>query len=221
MRRALRIYQKDYQQLRKRGLTWPEFERLADQCREEAITALGEDEPPWSPDDAIAEFVESLSKRRKEASESWTKSLEDEVAQLRSLAVADVSRMHSRASNPPAVLTVPHVKRVKKIVEQIETRLDALKIEWLLEKFRELSGPLQKKFMSLFRRGEVKRSCVCVRQVPSLNELVPCNTNTLVNVSSHPLLHRKLLLGLRWSGRCVSAAACGDATGAPGTADSS
>jgi hypothetical protein len=32
---------------------------------------------------------------------------------------------------------------------KIEARLDSLKIEWLLEKFRELSLPLRKKFIQL------------------------------------------------------------------------
>jgi len=35
------------------------------------------------------------------------------------------------------------------IVKGIEKRLDALKLEWLVEKFRELDGPLRKKFLQL------------------------------------------------------------------------
>lgn len=71
MRRALRLYQKDYQQLSSDRLTWPEFEKLAEQLRKDASSTFGEEDIPWSPEDAIGGFVASITKQRKDASATW------------------------------------------------------------------------------------------------------------------------------------------------------
>jgi hypothetical protein len=58
-------------------------------------------------------------------------------------------RLHIRASAPPAVLTEPHAKQLNKVLKDIESRLDVLKIDWLVEKFKELPPPLRKKFLDI------------------------------------------------------------------------
>jgi hypothetical protein len=154
MRRTLRIYQKDFQQLADSRLTWAEFENLAHKMIQEAEGSLGEEEVPWPPQETIAGFVDVISKRRKETSAAWIESIESEAASVSSMSAADANRLHTRASAPPAVLTDPHAKRLKEILYKIEARLDSLKIEWLVEKFKELSPPLRKRFLQLITSQE-------------------------------------------------------------------
>jgi len=147
MRQALRIYQKAFQQLSDDRLSWREFEELIDICKSETQTALGKEEIPWPPQETIDGFVKTISQRRKERSKEWMDILVSEAENLASMSAPEANRIHSKAENPPAVLTDPDSKRLKKIRHDIEARLDTLKVDWLLERFKELSPLLRQKFL--------------------------------------------------------------------------
>jgi len=149
MRQALRMYQKDYQQLIDERLTWVEFEKLSEQLQQDAGSTFVEKDLPWTPKEVIGGFVVTITKQRKEASGVWIEALEAESTGVASMSAGDANRLHARAENPPAVLTEPHVNRLKKLIKNIEARLDALKIDWLVERYNELSPTLQKKFIGL------------------------------------------------------------------------
>ncbi len=149
MRRALRLYQKDYQQLANDLLTWSEFEKLAEQLRQDANAMFGEDEIPWPPDEAINGFLITFTKQRKDAGTTWIDSLEADAADLALMTAADANRLHVRASNPPPILTEPHAKRLKKVVADLESRLQELALEWLVEKVGALPEPAKKKFLRI------------------------------------------------------------------------
>jgi len=151
MRQTLRVYQKDYQQLGDDRLTWPEFDKLGEQLRQEAVNTFGEEEVPWLPDDTIGEFLTIIKKRRREASSKWIDALEHEVRTVAALSAADASRLHGRASNPPALLTEPHAKILTRVLKEIEIRLDSLAVEWLIEKFRELPPSARRRFLETIR----------------------------------------------------------------------
>lgn len=149
MRQALRIYQKNYQQLDDERLSWVELESLTKELLSEAQTALGEEELPWAPDDAIGAFVSIVTKNRKEASTIWIESLETEAASVETMSAADANRLHARADSPPPVLTDSHTKRLAKVLRVVEKRLGTLKLEWLVERFSELPKQSQKEFLRI------------------------------------------------------------------------
>lgn len=149
MNEALRIYQRASAQLVDDNLTWKDFDDLVQRLIQETEGSIGEEEIPWHPRDVIVSFANVISKRRKEASAAWIESVESETATMSSMSVSDANRLHIRGSEPPAVLTDLHAKRLKRTLHSIETRFDALKIEWLVEKFKELSPTLCKKFLEL------------------------------------------------------------------------
>jgi hypothetical protein len=149
MRRALRLYQKDCQQLENDLLTWPEFEKLAEQFRLDANTTFGEEEIPWPPDDAIGGFLTSFTKQRKDASAIWIDAIESEAVGVASMSAADANRLHARAISAPPILTESHLKRLNKVVKDIEIRLEELSVEWLVEKFGALPEPAKKKFLRI------------------------------------------------------------------------
>ena len=130
-------------------LSWREFEELIDNCKAEAQNTLGEEEIPWPPEDTITRFVTYISKLRKEASSAWIDSLETETHNVESMSAVDVNRLHTRASNPPANLTEMHSRRLDKVVNKIEIQINDLKIEWLVEKFKELPPAVRRRFLSI------------------------------------------------------------------------
>lgn len=149
MRRALRMYQKAFQQLSDDRLTWREFEELIDNCKAEAKNTLGEEEIPWPPEDTVAMFAAYISNLRKTASSAWIDALEGESHNVESMSAIDVNRLHSRAITPPANLTEMHSRRLDKVVKRIETRLNEVKIEWLVEKFKELPPAVRQRFLTI------------------------------------------------------------------------
>ena len=151
MRKALRLYQKAYQQLASDRLTWPEFEKLAEEVRQDAVTAFGDSEPPWAPDETIEFFTASISKQRKEASAKWIEALETDSANVATMSAPEAARLHARACAPVAVLTEQHEKRLAKTTKVIESRLDDVKLEWLVEKYKELPTRLRKAFATLIK----------------------------------------------------------------------
>lgn len=149
MRRALRIYREDYKQLADDRLTWPVFDGLAEKLGKEAAGIIDDKEIPWPAGEVIGNFVASISKRRKEASANWIESLEADAAAVSSMSVAEANRLHGRANAPPTVLTESHSKRLNKVLNNIVCRLDVLRIDWLVVKYKELSLPLRKKFLQI------------------------------------------------------------------------
>ena len=152
MRRVLQSYKQAYILLQDSKLTWQEFETLAENLQRELCAAFDEEEPPWPADETIRNFAETISKQRKQASLLWIKEIEAEASSIADMAVGDANRLHSKANNPPSVITPQHLDRLTKILKKTEEYLEALALDWLMEKFRELPGPSKKKFLEMASR---------------------------------------------------------------------
>ncbi|MEN6425887.1 MAG: hypothetical protein ABFE13_11025 [Phycisphaerales bacterium] len=149
MRRGLQMLVQDYDYLQSNRLTWSEFEALAQKLPQEAEASTGGAQLPWSVADVISGFAATIAKDRKQASLSWINQMESDVEALSTMTAADANRLHDRAANPPAILTDPHHRRLDRVIAQVEARLDTLKIDWLVEKFKELPPSARKKFLKI------------------------------------------------------------------------
>jgi hypothetical protein len=112
MRRALRIYQRDYKRLSDETLSWDEFETLVGETLKEITDTISDDESPWAPDQIIDAFVQDISKRRKEISKAWIESIEGYFEKISSFPINEVNRFYSRVNTPPPlsqsrILNVP------------------------------------------------------------------------------------------------------------------
>ena len=57
---------------------------------------------------------------------------------------------------PLAVLTERDITRLGKVLSHVERRLEALKIDWLVEKFKELPPPGRKRFLQIVQTSDVQ-----------------------------------------------------------------
>jgi len=149
IRGVLRTYQQNYTRLSDRDLSWDAFEALAETLKSELKEAFGEMRLPWSPVDTIVFFAEQITRERERLSELWIESLLKDAALVSTMQATEANRLHTRASNPPAVLAEMHAIRLSEIIARIEKRLDQLKIDWLIEKFNELSPQMRSKFVDM------------------------------------------------------------------------
>jgi len=147
MRRALRLYQKDYTRLSDENLNWGKFDTLSEEMRKEWATTFGDEEPPWPPGETMDGFIQDISKRRKEGSTTWIDSIETQEEGIPSMPADEANRFHNRVSKPPPVVTEAHLKRAAIIAKKVEARLETLSVEWLLEKFKELPPKAKKDFL--------------------------------------------------------------------------
>jgi hypothetical protein len=147
MQRALRFYRQAYNQLDDNRLSWAEFESFAKTLGEEAEEALVDEGIPWDVDETFTYIIETLMKRRKAASLRWIQDLEAAAATVASLSASDANRLHEKTSSVPPYLTEAHAKKAFKVQKKVETRLNALAVDWLLEKFRELPEKAKKNFL--------------------------------------------------------------------------
>jgi hypothetical protein len=151
MRHALKTYQKSYHRLSDEKLTWKEFEIMVDETRKECVAIFGDDELPWSLEETIEVFKRNITKHRKGQSTAWINALEEDIAGITTMDTNGVNRLYTRINTPPAVLTEAHEKRLEILAKKVASRLDALSVEWLIVKFKELSPKNQKDFFRLVR----------------------------------------------------------------------
>jgi hypothetical protein len=151
MRNALRLYQRAYQRLSDENLTWAELEGLMAEIRKEIGAAFVEKELPWPPDKTIDGFLHDISRHRKDLSAVWIGVLEKDSAGIATMSASEANRLHTRLSNPPAILTDSHAKRLGLIDKNLTARLEVLSVEWLVEKFKELPAKSKKEFLCRVR----------------------------------------------------------------------
>ncbi|MBU4386830.1 MAG: hypothetical protein KKH73_07540 [Actinobacteria bacterium] len=146
MREALKKYQKDYKRLADENLNWKEYENLIKVIQKEWESS-SEEELPWPPEKTLDNFVKSISMHRTEVSTEWINSLKKESKSIATMLAPEANRLHAHASNSPVVIIDLHIKLQEEILKKIEFRLADLKIEWLIEKFNELSDEQKKEFL--------------------------------------------------------------------------
>ena len=148
MRLVMKFYQNGSRRLRDNNLSWTEFENIANEIKNEYNINFGEKELPWLIDEIVDGFVQDISKHRKEASAEWIGELEKMQSAISAMSANEANSLHKRIVNPPLFITDPHRKRLANIVKKVEARLNTLSIEWLIEKFKELSDKGKKEFMN-------------------------------------------------------------------------
>jgi hypothetical protein len=149
MKRVLSNYRANCLHLQNELLTWQEFDTLSKKLKEEAISAFGEEEVPWPPEQAFGIFIEEISKYRNAKSLNWIQQVELDAGEVANMDVMDANRLHEKAYNPPAWLSDQHSKRLMKTKEKIVARLDFLEIDWLIEKFKNLPAHSKKSFIKI------------------------------------------------------------------------
>jgi hypothetical protein len=138
-----------YQQLNNDSLGWTEFTKLTDKLKEEMSQTFSTDTVPWDAKGVLDGLSAIVLSKRTERSNVWISSLEENLNGLEMMDVSDANRLHGRATVPPSYITEKDEARRLICVQQIESRLNTLKIDWLVEKFRELPEEMQKQFLNL------------------------------------------------------------------------
>ena len=149
MSRALQVYQRGYELLRNGNLTWAEFEALSARLIEDAEASFSDNGPPWPPDEVFGAFQSIIAEEREREGGAWLKAIEADASNLRSMPAADANNLRMRLLRVPATLTEAQNERAAELLGETNTRLEALEVDGLLERFKVLPSDAQARFLEL------------------------------------------------------------------------
>ncbi|MCC5851096.1 MAG: hypothetical protein JJU29_23650 [Verrucomicrobia bacterium] len=152
MRKALMLYQSDYNELSDQRLTWSDYSNLAESLCKKNKLILEDTQVPWLPENIFPVFLQEITSKRDNLSNEWLKNVQKNVLNIDSLSVSEANRLYGQASNPPPYLTETDLEALQTITSKIENRLNNLKIEWLTELFSDLSPEMKKRFIEIAKK---------------------------------------------------------------------
>ncbi|MDD2635641.1 MAG: hypothetical protein PHW82_09110 [Bacteroidales bacterium] len=150
-KKALQLYKRAFGRLNDLSLTWNAFSKLSKEIEKEVVSSLSEEELPWIPEDVIKALIKYISDSRKNLSAEWTDELLALESGIPKMDVSTANQLQNKVTQPPVYVTDAHLKKIDKLIKALEKRLSEIKIDWLIEKFKELSEKDKKKFLEIIR----------------------------------------------------------------------
>jgi hypothetical protein len=147
MKKAIKIYRECYNQFISESLSWEDFDQLSSTLMKEYAEILEEEEVPWPPDEVIEKFHKNMSEVRQAKSQKWISNFDDRLNNVTTLTAAKANELMVQLQKAPLFLTPIHKKQLESAIFQIDKRLNDISVEWLVEKFKELSADRKAEFV--------------------------------------------------------------------------
>ncbi len=146
---ALKRYQFGYEMISNENLSWNEYEKACLEVEQQITANLRDREIPWPVSKTMKTLAQLVSNRRKARSEKWILAVAQDSVRIDSMDVGEATRLHDKLMCPPPILIEDHRKKLDEATDRVRNRLEEIKIDWLIEKFKELSPSLRKKFLNM------------------------------------------------------------------------
>ncbi|NMA47274.1 MAG: hypothetical protein GX945_12010 [Lentisphaerae bacterium] len=153
IRQALRIFMEAYRNLENDLLTPDEYAAHTAKICADVYERLADAELPWDPTETMETFCQWHLAERERKATAWLAELEERTAKLAQLSSAEVNTLHERVTAAPAFLSASGRDRRRAMLAKIEGHLSKLAIEWLVERFRQLSPEQQQVFLAKISEG--------------------------------------------------------------------
>ncbi len=147
MKKAIKIFRTSYDELNSPQLSWSQFNSLKGALIERFQVDLEEEEVPWEFEEVVKSFFKTITQERKIRSNSWFTEISVDEGIVKSMAADRANKLLHQISSPPLYLTEEDGESVNKLKQLLIQRLNDLNIEWLIEKFKELSMAKQSEFL--------------------------------------------------------------------------
>ncbi|MDX9977140.1 MAG: hypothetical protein RBS16_03820 [Candidatus Cloacimonadales bacterium] len=86
---------------------------------------------------------------REKRSFDWTEKILNQEPDIKVMGSANANQLYNSITNPPAYIISSHLDKLAKVNASLYNRLSEIKLEWLIEKFKELPDKEQEKFLEL------------------------------------------------------------------------
>ncbi|HBN26824.1 MAG TPA: hypothetical protein DD405_05085 [Desulfobacteraceae bacterium] len=113
---------------------------------------LENDELPWPPEDVIQTFYVHMRKQRESKSQQWMSSWDEKLKDLETLNANQAKQLMGQLLNSPLFLTQDHKDHLVVLVGNVDKHLSKLSVDWLVEKFKELSRDRRLEFLNIIKQ---------------------------------------------------------------------
>jgi len=152
MNKVLRSIKDSFDILSDRNLTWDMLSTSFQMIINDLDNLITEDdEIPWEPKVVIKSLYDGIKKDRKIKSTEWTQMIIKRADNINNMTVAEANQFLSEAENVPPYVTQADKEKLQEIVQKVTSHLEKLIIEWLVEKFKELSEESRQEFLDMVR----------------------------------------------------------------------
>jgi hypothetical protein len=152
MGRVLNEYDNIYNQLSNEMLSWEEFESLSIKLEKEAEDSFGDEEIPWQADETITKLKKNIGATRVKKSQEWIDKVSNLASKLSNMEVSEANNLYEKLKLSPAYLTQEHKQIRDRFIRDVEGYLESLTLEWLFERFKNLSLESQQEFILRVRQ---------------------------------------------------------------------
>ena len=149
MRKSIKIFRDCYEGIQNKQTTWEQFDALKENLISECNDQLSDEEIPWDYEQVISEFHNSESTQRKIKSKDWIDEIMKNESKISKMNAAEANQLVNLISSQPLYITTEHQSILANFNEMINARISDLSIEWLIEKFKELSLEKKSEFISI------------------------------------------------------------------------
>lgn len=125
---------------------------LVSETRGELVARFGEEEPPWDVEETFDKLVYLVKQKRKKASAEWMLQVKEQFSDVDSLTLQEAENaLRELNSTPPYFGGEKDVQARDVMVRKLEKHLESKGVEWLVEKFKQLSPSAQKAFLNYIK----------------------------------------------------------------------
>ncbi|AFV11898.1 hypothetical protein Tph_c16950 [Thermacetogenium phaeum DSM 12270] len=148
VQKQLELVELHYQRLSREDLDEEEFQEACKRYKEENDSEFLDDAPPLDNELIYGSFIKEIRAKREREAAEWMQHNIPDPKMITRMDAETLIQLRDRLQKMPRLLSTDQVKTVRDALATCEKRLDELKVEGLLAKFRELSEENKKMFLS-------------------------------------------------------------------------
>lgn len=139
MRKGLRLFQACYRRISDEDLSWEQLDASNAALTAECEKELSDEELPWDYEEVLGAFLSSVTEVRQAKSAEWIAQADVDSNDIETMDAANANQVLNRVSSPPVFVTDDHRQQAITLQEVLSVHLRTLSLDWLIEKFKELS----------------------------------------------------------------------------------
>ena len=152
MRFATEFYLDGLHKLQSLGISTVDFKAQMKTTRERFLSRFSEYEFPWNLEAAFSLLQETCEAVRQNAAADWFSGIQDRVTNISTMTVAQGNDLLSELNMPPQYVDIEtNGKLLNALKQQIEYFLETKEIEWLLERFKNMSAAAKAEFIKALK----------------------------------------------------------------------
>jgi hypothetical protein len=134
-------------------ITEDQLPLLVAESRKAFVSTYAEEEPPWDPEELFDTAIAKIYEKRLNASREWVAQIQKQYQNVEDLSLQDADKgLRLVLSLPPFFNAKQDSKKLGAIKARIEKHLEAKGVEWLVEKFSQLSPDGKKAFIARIKK---------------------------------------------------------------------